>query len=109
MEPWAQTLVTIVVACIASSGFWAFIGKKTEKKSANTKMLVGLGHDRIVELGMKYIERGYITQDEYENLHDYLYIPYEKLGGNGSAARIMKSVEKLPIHASTYTGEEKAE
>lgn len=106
MEPWVQTLVTIVVACIASSGFWAFVSKVTEKKSANTKMLVGLGHDRIIYLGMTYIERGYITQDEYENLHDYLFVPYEKLGGNGSAARVMKAVEKLPIHASTYTGEE---
>ena len=106
MEPWVQTLVTIVVACIASSGFWAFISKVTEKKSANTKMLVGLGHDRIIYLGMTYIERGYITQDEYENLHDYLFVPYEKLGGNGSAARVMKAVEKLPIHASNYTGEE---
>ena len=106
MEPWVQTLVTIVVACIASSGFWAFITKVTEKKSSNTKMLVGLGHDRITYLGMTYIERGYITQDEYENLHDYLFVPYEKLGGNGSAARIMQAVDKLPIHASTYTGEE---
>lgn len=106
MEPWTQTLVTILVACIASSGFWAFIAKVTEKKSSNTRMLVGLGHDRITDLGMRYIERGYITQDEYENLHDYLFVPYEKLGGNGSAARIMKAVEKLPIHASNYTGGE---
>ena len=105
MEPWVQTLVTIVVACIASSGFWAFVSKRTDKKSANTKMLVGLGHDRIIYLGMTYIERGYITQDEYENLHDYLFVPYEKLGGNGSAARIMQAVDKLPIHVSTYTGE----
>lgn len=103
MEPWVQTLVTILLACIASSGFWAFITKVMEKKSANTKMLVGLGHDRIVYLGMMYIERGYITKDEYENLHDYLFVPYEKLGGNGSAARVMKDVEKLPIHAATYT------
>ena len=105
MEPWVQTLVTIIVACIASSGFWAFITKVTEKKSANTKMLVGLGHDRIVYLGMTYIERGYITKDEYENLHDYLFIPYEKLGGNGSAARVMKDVEKLPIHATVHSEE----
>lgn len=106
MEPWTQMITTILVACLASSGLWAFITKITEKKSSHTKMLVGLGHDRIIALGMTYIERGYITQDEYENLHDYLFVPYEKLGGNGSAARIMKAVEKLPIHASNYTGEE---
>lgn len=66
-------------------------------------MLIGLAHDRIVYLGMQYIERGYITQDEYENLYEYLYKPYEKLGGNGSAKRIMTEVNKLPIHKSTYT------
>lgn len=54
-------------------------------------------------LGMVYVERGWISQDEYENLYEYLYKPYEKLGGNGSAKRIMMEVNKLPIHKSTYT------
>lgn len=40
-------------------------------------MLKGLGHDRICYLGECYIQRGYITKDEYENLHDYLYLPYK--------------------------------
>lgn len=61
-------------------------------------MLVGLAHDRIIELGLIYIERGYVTKDEYENLHDYLFVPYEKLGGNGSAKKVMVEVDKLPIH-----------
>ena len=39
-----------------------------------------------------------ITQEEYENLKVYLFEPYEKLGGNGSAKRIMQEVDKLPIH-----------
>ena len=45
-----------------------------------------------------YVERGYITQDEYENLRVYLYEPYEKMGGNGSARRVMLEVDKLPVH-----------
>ena len=61
-------------------------------------MLLGLGHDRIVYLGSCYIERGYITQDEYENLHDYLYEPYLALGGNGTAKKVMAGVERLPLH-----------
>ena len=61
-------------------------------------MLIGLGHNRIVYLGMMYIERGYITKDEYENLNDYLYKPYAKMGSNGSAKRIMNEIDKLPIH-----------
>ena len=110
MAPWLQTVLTILGAVLASSGFWAFIQEKDKRKAAKNKqtsvesqMLIGLSHDRIIYLGMVYIERGYITQDEYENLYEYLYKPYEKLGGNGSAKRIMIEVNQLPIHKSTYT------
>lgn len=102
MEPWIQMVLTIVCSVIASSGFWAYITKYADRKDVKTEMLVGLGHDRIVYLGMVYIERGYITQDEYENLFEYLYKPYEKMGGNGSAKRIMNEVNKLPIHKTKY-------
>ena len=104
MEPWFQMVATIVCAVVAS-GFWAYIQKRGEKKDVKTQMLIGLAHDRIVYLGMCYIERGWITQDEYENLNDYLYKPYEKMGGNGSAQKIMLEVNKLPIHKSTYVEE----
>lgn len=110
MEPWLQMVVTIICAVLASSGFWAFMQKKADRKAAEnkqttveTQMLIGLAHDRIMYLGMSYIERGYITSDEYENLYEYLYKPYEKMGGNGSAKRVMTEVNKLSIHKSTYT------
>lgn len=102
MESWLQIILTVFSSVLASSGLWAYIMKKAEKKDIKTRMLVGLGHDRIMYLGMCYIERGWITQDEYENLYEYLYKPYELMGGNGSAKRIMKEVEKLPIHKSNY-------
>lgn len=106
---WIQSAVTIIGAVLASSGFWAFMQKRQEHKATKnkqttieTQMLIGLAHDRITYLGMTYIERGYITQDEYENLYEYLYKPYEKLGGNGSAKRIIAEVNKLSIRKSTY-------
>ena len=105
MEPWFQMAATIVCAVVASSGFWAYIQKKSEKKDVRTQMLIGLAHDRIIYLGMSYIERGWITHDEYENLHDYLYKPYEEMGGNGSAKKVMQEINKLPIHKSTYIQE----
>ena len=92
-----QILVTIILSVFSSSGLWAFIQSRRDKKDARNELLVGLAHDRIIFLGMSYIERGEITRDEYENLHDYLYIPYQKMGGNGSAARVMAEVEKLKI------------
>lgn len=104
MDNWSLVLVTAICSIIASSGFWAFLLNRSEKKDLKTRMLVGLGHDRIVYLGLKYIERGWITQDEHENLHDYLYVPYAALGGNGSAKRIIDEVNKLPIckHYTTF-------
>lgn len=99
---WAKLIATIVCSVIASSGFWAYIQKKHDKNDAKTELLVGLAHDIIISKGMAYIERGWITQEEYENLNDYIYKPYEKNGGNGSAKRIMTEVNKLPIHKSNY-------
>ena len=91
MEPWVQQIVVpLAVAVLTSSGLWALVSKRAYKNDAERKMLVGLAHDRITHLGMAYLTRGYITQDEYENLNDYLYQPYEKMGGNGSAKRIME-------------------
>ncbi len=94
---WVQTIITIICSVLASSGFWAYLMKREEKKDVKTRMLIGLGHDRIMYLGLAYINRGYITSDEYENLCVYLYAPYEEMGGNGSAKRIMEEVKKLPI------------
>ena len=92
-----EALVTILVSVLASSGVWAMVMKLMDKKDVKTQMLIGLGHDRIMYLGMSYIQRGWITRDEYENLVDYLYKPYELMGGNGSAKRVVDEVKKLPL------------
>lgn len=94
---WTQVIVSVLLALISSTGLWSYISTRRDKKDAKTKMLVGLAHDRITYLGVSYINRGYVTADEYENLYEYLYKPYEQLGGNGSAKRIMESVKKLPL------------
>lgn len=101
---WLQIIVTILTSVLASSGLWAFLGSRLDRHSAEKEMLLGLGHDRIMERGMKYLDRGWITQDEYENLHVYLYEPYKKLGGNGSAHKIITEIDKLPIKPSGFDG-----
>jgi hypothetical protein len=98
VDIWVQIAVPLVAAVLTSSGLWAVVARRADKGDAQRKMLVGLAHDRIVHLGMVYVDRGYITQDEYENLNDYLYAPYEKMGGNGSAKRVMEEVRRLPMH-----------
>lgn len=91
-----EGFITVTCAVLASSGFWSLLQKRHNGKSAESKMLIGLGHDRIITLGLEYLERGSITEDEYDNLYNYLYVPYKEMGGNGSAERIMNEVAKLP-------------
>ena len=96
MEFWSQIILTIFTSVLASSGLWAFLSSKFDKRDAEREILLGICHIEIVFFGMQYIERGQITQDEYDTLYG-LYEPYLKLGGNGSGTKIMKEVENLPI------------
>ena len=91
-----QVILTMLTAILASSGLWAFLGKRLERSSAERELIVGIGHIELVFFGMRYIERGWITRDEYETMQG-LYEPYVRLGGNGSGTKIMKELEKLPI------------
>lgn len=100
MDGWFQIALTIFTSVLASSGLWTYLGKRAERKDVKTQMLIGLGHDRITQLALVYIDRGYITQDEYENLYEYLYKPYKAMGGNGSAKRLMEEVDKLEIRST---------
>ena len=92
-----ELVVTVVTAVFASSGFWALIDRQKNRSNLSKKLLIGLAHDRIVFLSLKYIQRGCITQEEHENLSVFLYSPYVQMGGNGSAQRLMDEVNRLPI------------
>ena len=90
-------LVVLLTAMLASSGMWAYLERKSNRKDNKAKLLLGLAHDRIVSLGMIYIDRGFITKDEYQDFHKYLYDPYKTFGGNGLADRVAKAVGELPF------------
>ena len=109
-----QMVTTVVCAVFASSGLWAYLtarrerkDKKNDKKEAQNAMILGLGHDRIISLCEKYIDRGWIASDEYENLYEWLFKPYEELGGNGTAKRLMSIVDNLPARKVEYTSDGK--
>ena len=127
MEAWTNVGVPLIVALLTSTALWGVVSKVilkrmelTAKRSkadeAQRKMLVGLAHDRIIHLGMVYIERGYVTQDEYENLNDYLYAPYEKNGrqrqrqaGHGGSAEVADAEIVAPEYGTRTRGRDKAE
>lgn len=96
-------MATIISSIAASGGFWAYLQKKDTRRNATTQLLLGLAHDRIIHLGMTYIERRSITKDEYEDLEKYLYGPYSAFGGNGLAEKVMTEVKLLPMSGAHKT------
>lgn len=108
MNPWVQTIVTVVCSVFASSGLWAFISTviNNKKKRDNSEderikaienMVRGLAHAKIVEIGKRYLEQGRITLDDLDEFNKYLYFPYSAMGGNGYAKKIADEVNKLPL------------
>jgi len=87
----------LATAGFASTGFWAYLQRKDSNKTQFERLTLGLAYDKIVSMGMAYIERGWITEDEYEDYRKYLYDPYKSLGGNGVTERIVAEVSSLPI------------
>lgn len=94
-----QVVTALVCALAASAGFWGYVTKKDTEKDARTNLLLGLAYDRISHVGMGYIDRGWLTKDEYKGFMEYLYTPYLALGGNGLAKKIADEVSELPIRS----------
>ena len=91
---WVLAILGIV---FGATGFWTFLTKFLDKKSAKTKLLMGIAYYDIREMCLDYIKRGSITSDEYADLKKYHYQPYHDLGGDGVCERLMAEVDRLPI------------
>lgn len=90
-------IITAAAAIFASTGFWAFITKHQERDTAEQRLLMGLAHDRLITQTTKYIHRGYITHEEYDDIQIYLYQPYRDKGGNGTVERLMEELKKIEV------------
>lgn len=107
MDQSVQMILTAVISALSSSGVMTFIifliQRRDERKrkeelnsSAQARMLVGLGHDKILYLADKYVRRGSITLKEKRNLK-CLYDPYRDLGGNGDCEIGYEACGRLPV------------
>ncbi len=96
----------ILVAIIGSNAFFTFVqflitrhdnvkNALSQHEKAQNDMLIGLGHDKLLYLTDKFVQRGGITLKERRNL-DYLYKPYHAAGGNGDCQIGYEACEKLP-------------
>ncbi len=96
----------ILAAIIGSNALFTFVqflitrhdntkNALSQHEKAQNDMLIGLGHDKLLYLTDKFVQRGGITLKERRNL-DYLYKPYHAAGGNGDCQIGYEACEKLP-------------
>lgn len=97
-NPALQAFLAVLGGFLAASGgFWVYLKNRFEHKDHVEKLIMGLAHDKILHLGIIYLEKGFVTQDEYSDLIKYFWEPYCALGGDGSAERVMNMVQILPL------------
>lgn len=100
----------IIIAIISSGALstlisglfniWQMRKKRRDGVREGIKILL---YDRIKHLGKAYIERGYISAEELEDLttmHEIYHDP-DGLNGNGFLDAIMKNVKSLPMKGET--------
>lgn len=88
--------VGVAAAVFGGQGFWTWLSNRNRKKSSEARLLMGIAFSKIIQQCEAFIARGWISADEYHELHHYLYTPYKEMGGNGTAERLMGIVSNLP-------------
>lgn len=105
-QQYIDMITTIAVAILSSTGLWGVLETRRRKMLLKSdeqvkcdenmrKLLIGLARVQICDIGMRFIERGYIYQDEADVLES-LFTPYHELGGNGSGEYVYRQAMSLP-------------
>ena len=90
-------VTTIVLAMFGSTGLWSVITLLIQMyREKKDNPLLGIYYYLLMEKCDWYCRQGWIDYEDYIDLDKYLYQPYKKMGGNGTAEKAMKKVESLP-------------
>ena len=101
METWIKAAITVVVGAIGA-GLTAAVKhlysrqkQQTARQDAVEDGLRGLLHDRIYQSCTDCRSKGFADIHDRENL-EALYVPYHKLGGNGTGTDLYNMVRSMP-------------
>ena len=75
-----------------------YIRKTESKEKRDLELIIASYRFRLVQLCKLYIKKGYMTQDEYDQLTEFFKL-YSSLGGNGQAKEYYEKTVKLEIRA----------
>lgn len=99
----AELSSPLLSAFFGAPGMWALLKTKTDNNNSEHSLLLRVSKNQLITLGRTYLDRGYITMDEYEE-YESEYKLYTALGGNGLARRVFKQVDDLPIVPNDIDG-----
>lgn len=102
----AELANPIITTLLGGSGMWAWAKAKSDRNNTSRSLLLEVSKNQLIALGRTYIDRGYITMDEYEE-YEAEYELYTSIGGNGLARRVFKQVDDLPIVPNNIDGRNK--
>ena len=85
-----------LTALLSSPGILAWAKSRKQYDGSIDKLLLQVAKNQLVSQGREYLNRSYITMDEYEE-YEAEYQVYSALGGNGLARRIFEQVDELPM------------
>lgn len=102
----AELANPVLTTLLGSSGVWMWAKTKSDRNNTEHELLLGVSKNQLIALGRTYLDRGYITMDEYEEYEEE-YKLYSALGGNGLARRVFKQVDELPIMPDNIDGRNK--
>lgn len=92
----AELANPVITTLLGSSGIWMWVKTRSDRNYSEDQLLLEVAKNQLTVLGRTYLERGYITMDEYEE-YEAEYKLYSALGGNGLAKRVFKQVDDLPM------------
>ena len=97
------TIGEIIATVLAGGGFWtliqSLINYKVAKDSTEKQALKSLLRDAIYKRCEVALRNGSISVKELENIEG-LYDPYKKLGGNGTAKKLVDEVKEMHTEVS---------
>lgn len=99
----AEMANPVITTLLGSSGIWMWVKTRSDRSNSEDQLLLEVAKNQLTVLGRTYLERGYITMDEYEE-YEAEYKLYSALGGNGLAKRVFKQVDELPMMPNGIEG-----
>lgn len=93
----------LITTVLSGPGIWAWAKTRAQRNDSEGNLLLRVTKNQLVSQGREYLNRGYVTMDEYEE-YESEYKLYLELGGNGLARRIFEQVDDLPMMPTGING-----